>query len=49
VPTPRTCLVLETEEESGSANLIELLVLAKDVLGTPDVLFCMDSGAFDYK
>lgn len=45
---PRVCLVLETEEESGSPNLIDLLKLAKDSIGTPDNLFCMDSGAFDY-
>ena len=41
-------MVLETEEESGSPNLISLLTLAKDLIGVPDVVFCMDSGAFDY-
>lgn len=46
---PRVCLVLETEEESGSPNLITLLKLASDSIGTPDTCFCMDSGAFDYK
>jgi acetylornithine deacetylase/succinyl-diaminopimelate desuccinylase-like protein len=45
---PRIALVLETEEESGSPNLIELLELAKDYIGKPDYLFCLDSGAFDY-
>lgn len=45
---PRVCLVLETEEESGSPNLIALLKLAKESIGEPDALFCMDSGAFDY-
>lgn len=45
---PRICMVLETEEESGSPNLITLLKLAKDAIGVPDALFCMDSGAFDY-
>lgn len=45
---PRICLVLETEEESGSPNLISLLNIAKESTGTPDHLFCMDSGAFDY-
>jgi acetylornithine deacetylase/succinyl-diaminopimelate desuccinylase-like protein len=48
VKMPRICLVLETEEESGSASLIPLLNQAKDVIGTPDVCLCMDSGAFDY-
>jgi acetylornithine deacetylase/succinyl-diaminopimelate desuccinylase-like protein len=42
-------MVLETEEESGSANLLPLLDAAKDFIGKPDFLFCMDSGAFDFK
>ncbi|CDW83647.1 peptidase m20 [Stylonychia lemnae] len=45
---PRVVLVLETEEESGSPNLIPLLNLAEDVIGKPDACFCMDSGALDY-
>lgn len=45
---PRVALVLETEEESGSPNLISLLNQASDSIGTPDYCFCMDSGAFDY-
>jgi len=45
---PRVAMVLETEEESGSPNLIKLLNIAKDFIGTPDACFCMDSGAFDY-
>jgi len=49
VKHPRCVMVLETEEESGSANLLTLLDLAKDLIGKPDFLFCMDSGAFDYK
>lgn len=46
---PRICLVLETEEESGSEHLIELLQLAEPYLGKPDCLFCMDSGVLDYE
>jgi len=42
-------MVLETEEESGSGHLIALLDAAKEAIGKPDFLFCMDSGAFDYK
>lgn len=45
---PRIALVLETEEESGSPNLIALLNIAKDFIGEPDYLLCLDSGAFDY-
>ena len=46
---PRICLVLETEEESGSANLIDLLKLSEEYVGKPDCLFCMDSGIMDYE
>jgi len=45
---PRIVLTLETEEESGSPNLIPLLNLAEGVIGRPDACFCMDSGALDY-
>jgi acetylornithine deacetylase/succinyl-diaminopimelate desuccinylase-like protein len=48
VKHPRIALVLETEEESGSPNLIDLLNIAKEYIGSPDYLFCLDSGAFDY-
>jgi len=48
VKWPRCVVVLETEEESGSANLIKSLDSAKEVIGVPDFLFCLDSGAFDY-
>lgn len=40
--------MLETEEESGSPNLIKLLTLAEGLIGKPDACFCMDSGALDY-
>jgi len=49
VPMPRICLVLETEEESGSPSLIPLLLQAKEATGVPDFLFCMDSGCIDYE
>lgn len=48
VKLPRCAMVLETEEESGSPNLLELLDIAKDAIGRVDFCFCMDSGAFDY-
>lgn len=46
---PRICMVLETEEESGSPNLVGLLEVAKGAIGVPDYCFCLDSGAFDYE
>lgn len=48
-PLPRICLVLESEEESGSDNLIDLLKLSEEYIGKPDCLFCMDSGCLDYE
>jgi acetylornithine deacetylase/succinyl-diaminopimelate desuccinylase-like protein len=45
---PRLVLVLETEEESGSPNLISLLDEAREVIGKPDFMLCMDSGCVDY-
>jgi acetylornithine deacetylase/succinyl-diaminopimelate desuccinylase-like protein len=45
---PRIALVLETEEESGSPSLMELIELAKNEIKVPDYLFCMDSGCIDY-
>ena len=41
-------MVLETEEESGSPNLLNLLAIAREDIGEPDCVFIMDSGAFDY-
>lgn len=41
-------MVLESEEESGSPNLLPLLDEAKEVLGKPDILICMDSGCLNY-
>jgi len=49
VKIPRICMVLETEEESGSPNLIALLDAASGFIGKPDILFCMDSGVMDYE
>ena len=49
VMLPRCVLVLETEEESGSPNLLRLLYEASEFIGGPDYCFCMDSGAFNYE
>jgi acetylornithine deacetylase/succinyl-diaminopimelate desuccinylase-like protein len=49
VKMPRICLTLENEEESGSPNLLALLSLAKETIGAPDFVLCLDSGAFDYE
>ena len=49
VPTPRCVMVLESEEESGSPHLVQLLTSAKAIIGDPDVCFCMDTGCFDFE
>ena len=46
---PRIVLCLETEEESGSPNLISLLAAAAQVIKVPDLCFCLDSGCLDYE
>lgn len=48
-PHPRVVLTLETEEESGSPSLLSLLKEAEPLIGKPDAMFCMDSGALDYE
>ena len=48
-PMPRIVMVLETEEESGSPNLVDLLKFAEGFIQNIDVCFCMDSGCLDYK
>jgi acetylornithine deacetylase/succinyl-diaminopimelate desuccinylase-like protein len=45
---PRISIVLETEEESGSPNLIKLLHEAKEAIGNVDYCLCMDSGVLNY-
>jgi hypothetical protein len=42
-------MTLESEEESGSPSLLALLKEAEPLIGTPDVMLCMDSGALDYE
>ena len=40
--------MLETEEESGSHDLVYLLKKNHEIIKTPDICFCMDSGCLDY-
>jgi acetylornithine deacetylase/succinyl-diaminopimelate desuccinylase-like protein len=41
-------LVLENEEESGSHDLVYLMEKNAELIGTPDVCICCDSGCLDY-
>jgi acetylornithine deacetylase/succinyl-diaminopimelate desuccinylase-like protein len=45
---PWLVLVLETEEESGSADLVYLLNKNKELIGNIDACICLDSGCLDY-
>ena len=45
---PRICIVLETEEESGSGHLLDLLDRCKAQIGTPELCLCLDTIACDY-
>ena len=45
---PRIVFFYETDEESGSKDLIYWLEREKDRVGVPDVLVCLDSGCVDY-
>jgi len=49
VRLPRICMTLETEEESGSPNLVSLLEAGAHIIGTPDIMLCLDSGCMDYE
>lgn len=40
--------MLETEEESGSHDLVYLMDKNSDKIGKPDVCICMDSGCLNY-
>lgn len=48
VELPRLAIVLETEEESGSKDLIYLLEKCSKWIGTPDICLCCDSGALNF-
>ena len=49
VPHGRIVIIGETEEESGSPNLMYLVNKLKDRIGNPDIVICLDSGAADYE
>lgn len=49
LPHGRIVILGETEEESGSPNLMYLVDKLKDRIGDPEIIVCLDSGAGDYE
>ena len=45
----RIVIIGETEEESGSPNLMYLIGKLQDRIGNPEIVICLDSGGPDYK
>ena len=49
VSLPRILILIEFCEESGSPDLPHYMNLCADIIGSPDLVVCLDSGAGDYK
>ena len=46
---PRILVLIEFSEESGSPDLPHYMDLCADIIGAPNLVICLDSGAGDYK
>ena len=46
---PRILVLIEFSEESGSPDLPYYMDLCADIIGAPNLVICLDSGAGDYK
>lgn len=46
---PRVLILIEFCEESGSPDLPHYIELCAEIIGSPDLVVCLDSGAGDYK
>ena len=46
---PRILVMIEFSEESGSPDLPHYMDICSEVIGVPDLVICLDSGAGDYK
>mmetsp|Transcript_21374 Transcript_21374/g.24838 ORF Transcript_21374/g.24838 Transcript_21374/m.24838 type:complete len:483 (+) Transcript_21374:30-1478(+) len=49
IPHPRCVIFIEGDEESGSIDLAFYFDLLSQRIGTPKLLFCLDSGCGDYE
>ena len=48
VKLPRILILIEFSEESGSPDLPHYMELCSELIGEPDLVICLDSGAGDY-
>lgn len=48
IPLPRIVMITEGDEETGG-HIEHYIQTLKDRIGTPEVIFCLDSGALDYE
>lgn len=48
LPCPRIVLIIEFSEESGSPDLIPHCEKFADVIGSPDLIVCLDAGGANY-
>jgi len=49
IDLPRILVLIEFSEESGSPDLPHYMDLYESLIGNPDLVICLDSGAGDYK
>ena len=49
IPIPRILLLIEFCEESGSPDLPHYMNICSGIIGSPNLVICLDSGAGDYK
>lgn len=49
IPHNRLVFFFETDEESGSQDLMYYLTKYKKTIGEPSLIFCLDSGTTDYQ
>lgn len=47
VKIPRCVMITEGDEESGN-HIDHYLHALKDKIGSPEIIFCLDSGTIDY-
>lgn len=49
IPLPRCVMITEGDEESGSGHMNHYMEKLQSRIGTPEIIFCLDSGGIDYE